>query len=151
MARMYSRKKGKSGSLKPIVKGAPKWTPIKPGEVESMIEKMSKKGMTSSQIGIRLRDQHGVPSVKALTGKRVLKIKREKGVATELPEDMLDLIKKMVNERKHLEKNKRDLSANYGLQITESKIRRLTKYYKRTKAIPPDWKFDYKKARLLVE
>jgi len=148
---MYSRKKGKSGSNKPVVKDSPKWVSTKPKDVEDTIEKLSKKGMTASQIGIVFRDEHGIPSVKALMNKSITKIKQEKGVATELPEDMLDLIRKDVMERKHLEKNKRDLTASYGLQLTDSKIRRLAKYYKRTGAIPQDWKFDYKKAQLLVE
>ncbi len=36
--------------------------------------KLAKKGMTPSQIGVVLRDQHGVPQVKAVNGSSVLRI-----------------------------------------------------------------------------
>ena len=38
-----------------------------------------------------------------------------------------------------------------GLQITESKINKLAKYYRREGVLPEDWKFDRKTAKLLIE
>ena len=55
-----------------------------------------------------------------------------------------------MNLRKHLEKNKKDYSSKRGLELTESKIRRLVKYYKKRKVLPEDWKYDPEKAKLLV-
>ena len=43
------------------------------------------------------------------------------------------------------------MTAKRGFQLTESKINRLVKYYKKTNKMPKDWKFDRAKAKLLVE
>ena len=37
-----------------------------------------------------------------------------------------------------------------GLLLTESKIHRLVKYYKNTGRLPPEWKFDQSKAKLVI-
>ena len=68
-----------------------------------MISKLAKKGMTPSQIGVLLRDQHGVAQVRAVTGSKVLRILKGNGLAAELPEDLYFLIKKAVVMRKHLD------------------------------------------------
>ena len=44
--------------------------------------------------------------------------------------------------KKHLENNKHDETGARGLSLTESKINRLAKYYKRTGRIPETWKFN---------
>ena len=49
-----------------------------------------------------------------------------------------------------MEKNKKDYVAKRGLQLTESKIKRLTKYYKRVGKLPENWKYDREKVKLLV-
>jgi small subunit ribosomal protein S13e len=59
-----------------------------------MICKFARKGMTPSQIGILLRDQHGVPLVNSVTGSKVLRILKGAGLAPEIPEDLYFLIKK---------------------------------------------------------
>ena len=51
---------------------------------------------------------------------------------------------------KHLEKNKKDMVAKRGIQLTSSKIHRLAKYYKRKGILPQDWKYDREKAKLIV-
>ncbi len=48
MARMYSRKKGKSGSKKPKQKVA-KWVDYKPKEIEDLVIKYAKQGMQSAK------------------------------------------------------------------------------------------------------
>lgn len=150
MARMYSRKKGKSGSNRPIKKAAV-WVRYKPKEIELLIAKLAKEGKTPTDIGLFLRDSYGIPNVRAITSKRITKIVKEKGLARELPEDLMNLIKKSVKVRKHLEENHKDMPALRGLQLTESKIRKLVKYYKKTKVLPADWKFDAKSVKLYVE
>ena len=67
-----------------------------------------------------------------------------------MPEDLSALIKRDIQLLKHLEGNKQDQVAKRGLRLTESKINRLVRYYKRTKRLPKDWVFDKDKARLLV-
>ena len=68
MAKMYSRKRGKAGSSKPVDKAVPSWVSYKPNEVEQLIVKLARKEKTSSEIGMILRDTYGIPDVKALLG-----------------------------------------------------------------------------------
>ncbi len=151
MARMHSRRKGKSGSKKPIKKVLPSWTRYKPKEIELIIVKLAKEGKTTAEIGIILRDTYGIPSIKLLIGKRVNKLLKEKNVVKELPEDLTALIKKNVLIEKHLEKNTKDEVAIRGRGLTQSKIGRLVKYYKNAGKIPADWKYDRKRANILAE
>ncbi len=153
MARVYSRKKGRSGSKKPMQKTAT-WVKLKPDEVEEIIVKLAKKGHPSSEIGLILRDQYGVPSIRIKElqmEERIARIMKKHKVYPPFPEDMFNLLKKAVTLTAHMEKNKRDYTSKRGLQITESKIRRLTKYYKSQKSLPADWKYDIEKAKLLVK
>jgi small subunit ribosomal protein S15 len=150
MARMHSRDKGRSGSTKPN-KEVPSWVKYKPTEVEKLIIKYRKAGKSSSEIGIILRDMYGINSVKAITGKKLNQIIIEKELAGELPEDLLNLIKRMVEIKAHLEKNNKDQTAKRGLILTSSKIRRLIKYYQRTGRLAPDWKLDYNRLKMYLE
>ena len=150
MARMYSRRRGVSGSKKPVNK-ARTWIRYKPKEVELLIFKLAKEGKSSSEIGLILRDTYGIPDSRFITKRSVTAVMKEKGIARELPEDLLNLIKRSVKIRKHLEENKKDMSALRGMQITDSKIKKLVKYYKITKVLPIDWKLDTKNMRMYSE
>lgn len=141
MAKMHSRGRGHSRSNKPLNAQVPTWTRLAAKEVEMLIAKLAKEGKTSSQIGITLRDSYGVPSVKLLCGKRIQEILADKKLTGDYPEDLLALMKRSVQLRKHLEGNKQDMPALRGLQLTESKIKRLAKYYKGTGKLAPDWKY----------
>lgn len=151
MARMYSRKKGKSGSKKPISRSLPTWIRYGSKEIELLITKLSKEGHSPSEIGIILRDTYGIPDTKRIIGKNVTKVLKEKNLQTKIPEDLTALIKKAVKIIKHQKENKQDQTSKRGLQLTESKIKRLTKYYKKTGRLPSEWKYDPKKIRLLME
>jgi len=151
MARMHSRDKGKSGSTKPVEKKVPSWVKYKPKEVEILVTKYAKEGKKPSQIGTYMRDEYGVPDVKLLTGKSITQILAEKKILAEIPEDLLALIKKSILLRKHLDENHKDVSAKRGLQLTDSKIRRLAKYYKKTKKLAADWKYNPEKAKILAQ
>ena len=142
MARMHSRKKGKHGSKKPAKKTAPSWIRYKGKEVELLVSKLAKDGKASSQIGTLLRDTYGIPSVHAVCGKSVGEILKEKKLVPEMPEDVTALFKKYASIVKHLDTNKKDETAKRGLLLTESKINRLVKYYKKTGRIPESWKFE---------
>jgi small subunit ribosomal protein S15 len=150
MARMYSRKKGKSGSKKPMVKEA-RWVKYKPEEIEEIIVKLAKKGLQSSQIGLTLRDEYGIPLSRMFTKTKIVRIMKKHNIYPDYPEDMLNLLRTAANLRSHMEKNKRDYTSKHGLELTESKIRRLAKYYKRRKALPPDWKYSPAQAKLLMK
>lgn len=146
MARMYSRKRGKHGSKKPAKKTVPSWILYDAKKAELLIAKLAKEGKRSSQIGILLRDTYGIPNVLALCGKSISAILKEKKLTHEVPEDLTSLFKKYTTVKKHLENNKHDETANRGLHLTESKINRLVKYYKRVGRIPEAWKFDAERA-----
>lgn len=148
---MHSRAKGKSGSNKPVKKATPSWVQYKPKEIEMVVLKLAKEGQTASEIGIHLRDSYGVPDVKIITGKSITKILQEKNITKEFPEDLLALIKKAVFLRKHLEDNHKDFSAKRGLQLTESKVRRLAKHYIATKKLPAKWKYDPQKMKMYAQ
>jgi len=150
MARMYSRKKGKSSSKKPLKKSMPSWMGYKAKEVEIIISKLAKEEKTTSEIGLVMRDVYGIPDVRMLVGKKISQILAEKKLLGELPEDILSLIRKASLVRKHLEENHKDMPAKRGLQLTESKIKRLAKYYKNKEKIPLDWRYDPKNTRFYI-
>ncbi len=150
MARMHSRKKGNAGSKKPIKKAAPTWVRYQAKEVELLVAKVAKEGKTQSQIGIVLRDSYGVPDVKKIAGKNVTAIMKEKNLLPQIPEDLMALIKKSVTVKKHLEGQKHDMTAKRGFELTDSKIKRLVKYYKREHVLPQDWSYDPEKVKLII-
>ncbi|TVU00731.1 hypothetical protein EJB05_53841 [Eragrostis curvula] len=87
------------------------------------------KGEMPSQIGALLRDQHGIPLVKSVTGSKILRILKAHGLAPEIQEDLYFLIKKAVTIRKHLERNRKDKDSKFRLILVESRIHRLACYY----------------------
>jgi len=147
---MHARKRGRSGSTRPYRTSPPEWVKYTPEEVEDLIVKLSKEGAPPSQIGIILRDQYGIPRAKLITGKRITKILKEKGLLQDIPEDLMNLIKRAVNLREHLDKHPKDLHSRRGLILIESKIRRLVKYYVNKGVLPEGWKYDPEQAKLLV-
>jgi len=72
------------------------------------------------------------------------------GLAAALPEDLYHLIKKAVAMRKHLEKNKKDIDCKFKLNLKESRIHRITRYYRKTGKVPAAFKYESKKASALV-
>ena len=148
---MHSRKKGKSGSTKPTKKGHYTWMNYKPKEAELLVIKLAKEGHVTSQIGLILRDTYGIPDVKAVTKKSISDILKSKNLLPALPENLTSLLKRIAAQQKHFEINKKDIVAKRGLMLTESKLKRLIKYYKRTDKLPESWKYDPKRVNLLIE
>ncbi|MEW5761491.1 MAG: 30S ribosomal protein S15 [Candidatus Thermoplasmatota archaeon] len=151
MARLHSRKKGKSGSKKPLRKTNPNWVQLKPDEIIENSVKLAKQGFSSSQIGIKLRDQFGVPNIKLATGKSLTKILEEGGIKADFPEDLKNLMRKAVRLSTHLSNNVKDKHNMRALELIESKIRRLVKYYKRVEKLPKNWNYTRESAKLVVE
>ncbi|XP_028801333.1 40S ribosomal protein S13-like [Neltuma alba] len=148
--RMHSRGKGISASALPYKRTPPSWLKISGQDVEENICKFAKKGLTPSQIGVILRDSHGIAQVKGVTGNKILRILKAHGLAPEIPEDLYHLIKKAVSIRKHLERNRKDKDSKFRLILVESRIHRLARYYKKTKKLPPVWKYESTTASTLV-
>ncbi len=70
MGRLHSNGKGISASAIPYSRTPPSWLKLTPDAVVEQICKLAKKGATPSQIGVVLRDSHGVAQVKVVTGKK---------------------------------------------------------------------------------
>ena len=153
MARMHTRRRGKSGSTRPIHTTPPKWSNAKPKEIEKEIVKLSKDGYAPSEIGLKLRDEGisgvPVPSVKLATGKRLTKILSENQESPFLPEDLTNLMQKSFRLREHLLENPKDNQNKRSLHNTEAKIRRLVNYYRGNK-LDDDFTYNYESARKLL-
>ncbi|HLE74851.1 MAG TPA: 30S ribosomal protein S15, partial [Candidatus Bathyarchaeia archaeon] len=97
-----------------------------------------------SSIGTILRDQYAIPLVKPLTGKSISDTLRAANLAPSMPEDLANLIKKAQSLAVHMEKNKKDLHNKRSMQITEARIHKLSRYYKREGVLPRNWKYEAK-------
>ena len=97
---MHTHRHGKSHSIRPHVLAKPEWVRQSPDEIEKMIVKYSKDGMTPSQIGIKLRDQHAIPLVKAVTDKTMGTILEENGLKPDMPEDLENMVRKAIGLQK---------------------------------------------------
>ncbi|MDE1810593.1 MAG: 30S ribosomal protein S15 [Candidatus Micrarchaeota archaeon] len=152
MAKMHSKGHGNSKSRKPVMETTqlPQGVPGKE-EIEGFIVEYAKQGMTPQMIGQTLKTKHNVPYIKHIMGKRLVMILKEKKLSSPMPYDMLDLMKKAVNMRHHMDKNKQDASNKLRLSRTEAKIWRLAKYYMRKGTLPGDWRYDPKQAELLIK
>ena len=150
MARIHNGRKGRSGSTKPHSEALPKWAFTDAKKIKSLVLELSEKGHSTAVIGTILRDQHAVPDVRKACGMRINQILSEKGKAAETPEDLMNLLQKVLSLVNHLEINRKDLHNSRQLELTEAKIRRLVKYYKSKGKLPEDWKYDRKQVRLMV-
>ncbi len=153
MARMHIRRKGKSHSTRPVNIALPKWLKDRPGikeEIDQIITELAKKGTPPSKIGLILRDKYGVPLVRAIYGKKLKKVLEEKNLAPQIPEDLMNLLKKAVHLNDHLKKHRKDLHNKRGLQLVESKIQRLAKYYKRRGVLPANCRYSREQASVMV-
>lgn len=79
MGRLHGPGKGISSSAKPYQRSAPRWCKVTPEDVQEQIFKLARKGMTPSQIGVVLRDSHGIAQVKSVTGSKILRILKGNG------------------------------------------------------------------------
>lgn len=137
-------------SSRPVRDASPKWVPMLPREVEAKVIEMARDGKQAAQIGLTLRDSYGVPSVQEVTGKKIQQIMTEAGVAPAMPQDLLNLVRRAVHLQEHLNQNSRDLHNRRGLELMESRIRGLAKYYQKNGQLPEDWQYTRAGARLLV-
>ncbi|XP_052228334.1 40S ribosomal protein S13 [Dreissena polymorpha] len=151
MGRMHNPGKGISQSALPYRRSVPTWLKLTSEDVQEQIVKLAKKGLTPSQIGVILRDSHGVAQVRFVTGNKILRILKAKGLSSEIPEDLYYLIKKAVSIRKHLERNRKDMDAKFRLILVESRIHRLGRYYKTKRVLPPTWKYASATAAAMVQ
>lgn len=150
MARMHSRKKGASRSRPPVGAKVPQWCDTSKEEIEKTIIKLSDTGMPPARIGLTLRDQYGIPGVKQIIGKNLTHYLEEQDRLPDVPEDLSNLINKALKLRKHLKANEKDVLNNRALQLTESKIRRLVRYYRDSERLPAGWEYQPETAEMIV-
>ena len=141
MGRLHTHNHGKSHSTRPLDLKKPSWVTQSPKEIEEMIIKYAKDGLTSSQIGIKLRDQHAIPLVKPIINKGIMQVLDENKLNQELPEDLNNIVNKAVGLQKHLKSNKLDNRNRRSLELIEAKVHRLSVYYKKIDRIPKNWKY----------
>jgi len=79
MGRMHAPGKGIASSALPYRRTPPSWLKITSEEVVDLIVKLARKGQTPSQIGVNLRDSHGIPQVRYLTGNKILRVLKLQG------------------------------------------------------------------------
>jgi len=119
-------------------------------EVEQIIINLWKQDKSSSEIGMILRDRHGIPDATLVTNKKIMQTVKDQDLAPNVPEGMRNLIVKALRLRTHLSSNKKDVHNKRALQLTESKIRRLVKYYRKTGVLPRDWTYRPDAAEMLI-
>ncbi|MBI2128152.1 MAG: 30S ribosomal protein S15 [Thermoproteota archaeon] len=141
MGRLHTHRHGKSHTIRPATLRVPSWITLSTKEIEELVVKYSKDGLTPSQIGLKLRDQHSIPLIKPITKKSIGKILQENNLQAEMPEDLDNIVKKAVGLQKHLKTNKGDNRNVRSLELIEAKVHRLSVYYKRIDRIPKNWKY----------
>ncbi|MBI3254689.1 MAG: 30S ribosomal protein S15 [Nitrosarchaeum sp.] len=139
--RLHTHRHGKSHTIRPATLRVPSWITLSTKEIEELVVKYSKDGLTPSQIGLKLRDQHSIPLIKPITKKSIGKILEENNLQAEMPEDLDNIVKKAVGLQKHLKTNKGDNRNVRSLELIEAKVHRLSVYYKRIDRIPKNWKY----------
>ena len=140
MARIHAHTHGKSHSTRPISYTAPSWINQK-SELSTIIVQLSNDGFSPSEIGVRMRDQYGVPLIKPILGKRISQLLEENNSTPEMPEDLNQLVQKALALQKHLKVHNTDKRNIRSLELIEAKIHRLSKYYKRIERLNKDWKY----------
>ncbi len=151
MARIHAKRKGQHGSTRPFIAKNPEWVPLEADEIIEIIVKLHGEGQSKAAIGARLRDAYAVPNVRLATGKSVAQVLAGKGLTREIPEDLSSLMKRAVDLQGHLKTNPADLSNKRGLHLIESKIRRLSRYYREEGVLPADWDYSRTLAELQVK
>jgi len=164
MGRMHTHRHGKSHSIRPAILRTPSWVTQSPAEIEELVIKYTKDGLTPSQIGIKLRDQHAIPLIKSITKKSMgqgIKLRdqhaipliksitkksmgqilEEHDLKAEMPEDLENIVRKAIGLQKHLKANKGDNRNVRSLELIEAKVHRLSVYYKRIGRISKTWKY----------
>jgi small subunit ribosomal protein S15 len=131
---MHSRRRGSSGSERPVADDPPEWSDVDEDAIEQRVVELAEQGHGPSEIGLKLRDEGvrgtPIPDVSLATGKKVTGILEEHDADPEIPADLRNLMEQAVRLRDHMEKNPTDYQNKRALQNTESKIRRLVDYYR---------------------
>ena len=141
MGRVHSHRHGKSHSIRPITQSSPTWVKQNAQEIEELVLKYAKDGLTTSEMGVKLRDQYAIPLVRSITKKSVTEILEQKGIKQEMPEDLNNIVRKALGLQKLLKTHTSDRRNVRSLELLEAKVHRLSSYYKKIGRIPKTWKY----------
>jgi len=141
MGRLHTHNHGKAHSIRPIESKFSLWVKQDTKEIEDLVIKYTKDGLTPSQIGIKLRDQHAIPLVKPIINKTISDVLDQNDLKSEIPEDLNNIVTKAVGLQKHLKSNKNDRRNIRSLELIEAKVHRLSIYYKKIGRISKNWKY----------
>jgi small subunit ribosomal protein S15 len=108
-------------------KGKPSWLKRDTAEIEALVVKFAKQGLSSEKIGLMIRDMYGIPKSNLFSGD-ITKILKKAGINQEV-QDLSNLKKRAEQLEKHLAANKQDKVAKRSLHITKDKITNLSKYH----------------------
>ena len=148
MARIHSHRHGKSQSTYPPSKRPPTWVNFSQDEIVATIAKLAKEGLAPSQIGMRLRDEFGIPHTKTFLGKTLTDVLEENKSGLSIPEDLGRLVERAAKLKEHLGRHHADRKNVRSLELLEAKIHRLSSYYKSHDRLPASWKYSVAVAQL---
>ena len=106
-----------------------------------MVVGLARDGHDPSEIGRILRDQHGIPSVKQITGQKITDILDDEGLGLDMPEDLGNLVDKADSLQSHLEEHPKDLQTERQLELVKARVRKLASYHRDEGNIPSDWEY----------
>ncbi|MDA4111245.1 MAG: 30S ribosomal protein S15 [Thaumarchaeota archaeon] len=141
MARIHSHRRGKSQSTRPSSKRPPSWVTYSQDEIVATISKLAKEGLAPSQIGLRLRDDYGVPHTKTFLGKSISEALMDSKNPQTIPEDLGRLVERAAKLKDHLGSHHADRKNVRSLELLEAKIHRLSNYYKENEKLPTTWRY----------
>ena len=107
---MVEKKETKAEEKKATAK--PNWMKMKLADLEKIVVELGKEGKSPAQIGLILRDKHGVPRAKLL-GKKITQILKENGM--EFADEEKIVNDKIAHLKGHIEKNRHDYPASRAL------------------------------------
>jgi small subunit ribosomal protein S15 len=151
MARLHSKKGGKSGRKRQKSKTLPGWVKADRKEIEDVIIKLAKEGVPPAKIGMILRDQYAIPEVRPFLGMKLNVFLKKNNVGPAYPEDFLNLLKRAVRMHKHLRSSNKDVHNKTKYLHVVSKINRVAKYLKAKGVLQSNWKYEFEQAELLVK
>jgi small subunit ribosomal protein S15 len=121
--------KGKSEETKE----KPLWMKLTDEDINAIVVKLAKQGLTSEKIGLQLRDTYGLPTTR-VTGKKLGQILKENNLYEDSTQSNLEKKEKRVVA--HLGKHKQDQRAKRSMIIIRARIAKYEKYKKRKNAEP---------------
>ncbi len=103
----------------------PTWVKMTESELKKVIAELAKK-YPSSQVGMMLRDQYGIPSTR-IYGKKLGEYLEELGIDSK--EDLVNADKKVDALKEHLKHNVTDKIAKHKLQKAQARLNIIKRYY----------------------